>query len=625
MERRLAAILAADVVDYSRLMGEDEARTLAALKTLRAELFDPIVAEHRGRIVKLMGDGVLVEFASVVDALKCAVTIQREMSERSAETPTARRITFRIGINLGDIMVDGDDIYGTGVNVAARLESLAEPDGICISGRVLDQVEKNVDVGFAFLGSQRVKNIDKPINVYKVLLDPADAGTTVDAPKPKAPGRRWLIAAVVALLVVAGGAGLWYHQTSPDFEPAAVAKMAYPLPDKPSIAVLPFENFSGEKQDDFIAKGLTEDIITALSSMPELFVISRTSSFAFKDEPVTATEIAEQLGERYVVEGSIQRSGGQIRVNAQLIDAVGGHHLWADNFDGKTEDLFAFQDDIVRRITIELQVKLAFGEIARVAARGTTNLDAWLLRAQAATEVFKFTRESTARARALSEAAHQLDPNWARPLATIAWSYWFEARRGWTNDREGWIRKGVEFAEKAIAMDPKEPLGYMQLGNLMQLQGDHDRAITLREKAVELAPNDMAANWGLGFVLVRAGQAERGVELLKRAERLAPRHPASLTRALAHGQLFAGHYEDTVETAKRASARAPDHDLPKIQLTAAYSALGRMEEAQAEAAEVLRIYPKYSVSEWNRDHADYKDRATVDKLASLLVQAGLPE
>ncbi len=293
--------------------------------------------------------------------------------------PADKRIAFRIGINLGDIIVDGDDIYGNGVNVAARLEALAEPGGICISGRVLDQVKGNVDVGFASLGPQTVKNIEDPINAYKVLFDTADAGRIVGAPKAKEPGRPWLIAAVVALVVAVGGAGLWYHQTKPDFAPAAVAKMAYPLPDKPSIAVLPFENFSGDERDDFIAMGLTEDIITALSSVPELFVISRTSSFAFKDKPFTVTEVAEELGVRYIVEGSVQRSGDQIRVNVQLIDAVDGHHLWADNFDGKTEDLFALQDDIVRRIAIELQVKLTFGDFVRVAARGTTNLDAWLL------------------------------------------------------------------------------------------------------------------------------------------------------------------------------------------------------------------------------------------------------
>jgi TolB-like protein/class 3 adenylate cyclase/predicted Zn-dependent protease len=624
MERKLTAIMAADVVGYSRMMGGDEAGTHAALKALRAEIVDPRIAEHHGRIVKLMGDGALVEFASVVDALTCAVAIQRGMSERGQDTPAEKRIAFRIGINLGDIIVDGDDIYGNGVNVAARLEALAEPGGICISGRVLDQVKGNVDVGFASLGPQAVKNIEDPINAYKVLFDTADAGRIVGAPKAREPGRPWLIAAVVALVVAIGGAGLWYHQTKPDFAPAAVAKMAYPLPDKPSIAVLPFENFSGDERDGFIARGLTEDIITALSSVPELFVISRTSSFAFKDKPFTVTEVAEELGVRYIVEGSVQRSGDQIRVNVQLIDAVDGHHLWADNFDGKTEDLFALQDDIVRRIAIELQVKLTFGEFTRVAARGTTNLDAWLFNIQGNTQSFKFTREGTARARELYQQAHEADPNWARPLGGIAWCYFLEARQGWTDDREGWIRKGIEFAEKAIEMDPKQPLGYQQLGNIMQLQGDHDRAIAFREKAVELAPNDMATNWGLGVILYKAGQAERGLEFLKRTERLAPRHPVPLLWSIQEAQFLASQYEDSIETGKRAIAREAEPTFPHVLLVAAYGALGRTEESQAEAATILKSDPSFTVTKFMRTRS-YKNQSDLDRLSGSLIKAGLPE
>ncbi len=438
--------------------------------------------------------------------------------------------------------------------------------------------------------------------------------------------RRWPAITAVLAVILAIGIGLTAWQVSrPDFEPADVEKMAYPLPDKPSIAVLPFENFGGEQQDEFIAKGLTEDIITALAKIPELFVISRSSSFAFKDQPVTASEVAEELGVRYLLEGSIQHVEDSLRVNAQLIDAVEGHHLWAENFDGAAADLFAFQDEIVRQITIALELKLTFGDIAEVASRGTTNLDAWLLRAQAATEVYKFTRESTARARELFEAASRLDPNWARPLAGLAWSYWWEARRGWTENSEGWIRKGVALAEKAIEMDPEEPLGYMQLGNLRQFQGDHEQAIALREKAVEIAPNDMAANWGLGSVYTRAGQAERGVELLKRAERLAPRHPASLTWSLSHAQLFAGQYEDAIETAKRVSARVPDHSLPYFQLTLAHSFLGQSDAAQSAFANFLRIEPNYTIAQMYREHGDYKDQTTVDKFAELLRQAGLPD
>jgi TolB-like protein/DNA-binding SARP family transcriptional activator len=467
------------------------------------------------------------------------------------------------------------------------------------------------------------------------LVDAIRAGTlargaarqAVAARAPQPGGAPWRWATVAAALVVVGFGAFagWLHWTKPDFEPAAVATMAYPLPDKPSIAVLPFATYSGEQRDDFIAKGLTEDLITALSRVPQLFVISRTSSFAFKDTTATATEIAKELGIRYIVEGSIQRSSDTLRINAQLVDAVKGHHLWADNFDGEAKDLFALQDEIVRRILVELQVKLTGGDHARVASRGTRNLDAWLLRMQGMAELYKFTRESTVRTRELMQRAHEADPQWNRPVGGLAWSYWWEARMGWTDDREAWIRKGIELAERAIEMDPNDTLGYMQLGNLYQLKGDHDRAITLREKAVEIAPNDYQANWGLGTVLYRAGQTDRAVEVLKHAERLSPRHPASLSWALAEAQLLAGHYEDAIETARRASARVSNRAVPHVQLTAAYTALGRMEEARGEVAEVLRVDPKFTVSAWKGQNADYKDRAAVDKLASLLLKAGLPE
>ena len=436
----------------------------------------------------------------------------------------------------------------------------------------------------------------------------------------------WLWGIAVALVVIAGAAlvSFFVRPPEPVVEKASEAKMAYPLPDKPSIAVLPFENYSTDEQDGLVAKGLTEDIITALSKLPQLFVIARTSSFAFKDKTVTATEIAEALGVRYILEGSIQRSGSQIRISAQLVDALKGHHLWADSFDGEAKDLFVLQDDLVRRILVELQVKLTGGDHARVASRGTTSLDAWLLRMQGMAELYKFSREGTVRTRELFQKAHEADPGWSRPLGGLAWTHWYEARMGWTGDREGWIRKGMELAERAIEMDPKDTLGYMQLGNLYQLKGDHDRAIELREKAAEIAPNDFQANWGLGSVLCNAGKAEEGVEILRRAQRLAPRHPVSLLWALQQCQFLAGHYEDSVNTGKQAVTRKPDRDFPHVLLVAAYGALGRTAEARAEAAEVLKVNPKFTVSKQMRSR-NYKKQSDYDRLSSLLLDAGLPE
>jgi adenylate cyclase len=320
----------------------------------------------------------------------------------------------------------------------------------------------------------------------------------------------------------------------------------------------------------------------------------------------------------------VQKSENNLRITAQLIDANSGYHLWSERFDRKFAQLFALQDDIVLSVLVELQVKLIDGEHSRIASRGTRNLDAWLLRVQAMGEIFKFTRESTRRAREMMEMTLKLDPNWARPLAGIAWSYWWEAKKGWAEDREEWIRRGIAFAERAIEKDPEDTLGYMQLGNLAQLQGDHDRAIALREVALKIAPNDFQVNWGLGAVLYRAGEPERAVEILKYAEKLNPRHPASLLLTLSRAQLVAGHYEDAIETAKRVRARKPDRKSSHVHLATAYSALGRMEQARAAAAEVLRIAPDWTVTAWEVSNSEYKDSAVVERMASLLRKAGLP-
>ena len=627
VQRRLAAILAADVAGYTRLVREDEEGTLAAVKSDIATAFAPHVSARNGRIFKSMGDGLLVEFASVVDAVRCAVEIQRAMAERNSNRPENRRVEFRIGINLGDVVAEDGDLHGDGVNVAARLEGLADPSGIFISGTAFDHVQKNVDVGYEFLGEREVKNIADPVRVYRVMAGPDDAGKLVGGSATKVSLRRWPAVVAGFLVLVAVVVGLaWWQPWAPDFKPASISKMAYSLPAKPSIAVLPFQNFSAEERDRFIAGGMTEDIITALSKVPGLFVISRTSSSSIRDRTATVTKIAEQLGVRYIVEGSIQRSGEKIRITAQLIDAIKGNHLWADNFEGGSNELFALQDDIVRRILVELQVKLTAGDHARVASRGTTNLDAWLLRVQAVAEIYKFSREGMVRARDLLQRAHEADPNWARPLAGMAVTYWFEARKGWTDDRNEWIRRGIALAEKAIAMDPDDTLGYMQLGNLYQLKGDHARAIALREKAVSLAPNDFQANWGLGFMLIRTGKAERAVKVLKHAERLSPRHPWSFAACLAEAQLLVGQYEDSIRSATRSISRAPKRTIARITLAAAYSALGRMDEARNAASELLRIDPDFTVSRWKRrDKSDYKDRAGLDKVGGLLVKAGLPE
>jgi len=624
MDRRLSAIMAADVVGYSRLMGEDEAGTLAALKAHRAEFTDPTVAEHHGRIVKLMGDGVLIEFASVVDALECAVVLQRGMAERNADIPKDRRIEFRIGINLGDIIVDGDDIYGNGVNVAARLETLAEPGGICLSGRVLDQVEKNVDVGFTFLGPQTVKNIEKPVNAYKVLLDPEDAGKITNVAKPKPQTRRWLAAVMVVLLVAAGAGGLWYHQTRPEFEPAAVAKMAYPLPDKPSLAVLPFDNYSDDAKLGFFASGLTEDLTSSLSKEPSLFVISRNSAAAYKGEPVDVKRVAEEQGVQYVLEGSIQKAGNKLRVTAQLVDALNGRHLWAERFDRPEGDVFAVQDEIVKRVFVALQVELTEGDHARVASRGTDSLEAWLLRVEAYGELIKWTRESMVRARELYEAAHQADPNWVMPIAGPAWTHWYEAKRGWSASRDESIRLGMAAAERAIEVAPSEPIGYMALGNLYFLADQPERGIELRRKAMELAPNDFAAAVGLAMRIKDFGQEQEAVELFERAMRLSPKHPWYVSFGYGLALHLVGRKEEATATYKKAIGLSPKSAQIHARLAAVYADLGRMDEARGAAEEAVRLNPKLTASRYMKSYSLH-DPGRDAWYKDLLLRAGLPD
>ncbi len=379
MERRLAAILAADIVGYSRLMEADEADTLARLKSTRENLIDPKIAAHKGRIVKLMGDGALIEFSSVVDAVGCAVEIQRTMAECNAELPKEKQLEFRIGVNLGDVIVEGQDIYGDGVNVAARLEGLAEPGGVLISGTAFDQVERKLDFEFEFLGEQKLKNIEKPIRLYRVGPRARAASGTVPAKRKRYIEWRRLAVAATALILIAGGVALWKvvgDGSGPPVEVASRERKALPLPDKPSIAVLPFTNISSDAGQQHFADGMTDDLITDLSKVSGLFVIARNSTFVYRGKPVKISQVAEELGVRYVLEGSVRRAGGQVRVNAQLIDALTGGHVWADRFDGNVADIFAVQDIFVAKIVEALKVNLTTTEKTEIARAKPDNIAA---------------------------------------------------------------------------------------------------------------------------------------------------------------------------------------------------------------------------------------------------------
>ncbi len=456
IKRKLTAILSADVKGYSRLMGEDEEWTVRTLKTYK-EVIRNLVGQHRARVVDSPGDNVLAEFASVVDAVECAVDIQEDLKTRNAELPKNRRMEFRIGINLGDVIEDGEQILGDGVNIAARLESLSEAGGICISGTAFDQVKNKLNLGYKYLEEQAVKNIAEPIRVYRVLMEPEGAGKVIGERKAKP--RKWQnpVSILVAILIVVAAVvviwRLYLHPTRPPVEVASKEKMAFPLPDKPSIAVLPFVNMSGDKEQEYFSDGITEEIITALSKVPHLFVISRQSTFTYKGQPVKVKQVSEELGVRYVLEGSIRKSGDKVRITAQLIDALTGHHLWAERYDRDLKNIFALQDEITLRIISALQVKLEGVERSGLPIKGTDNLEAYLKLLQSAHQSGRFTKEGNIQARRYAEEAIALDPKYAEAYLRLGATLIMDLSYGTTESPEKSLRRAEESVQKALVLD----------------------------------------------------------------------------------------------------------------------------------------------------------------------------
>jgi TolB-like protein/class 3 adenylate cyclase/Tfp pilus assembly protein PilF len=623
IQRKLKAIFSADVQGYSKLMGDDDEYTVSTI-TIYREIMSVLIEKYHGRVVDAPGDNILAEFGSSQEAVLCAIEIQGKLKTENGKLPDNRRMNFRIGINLGDIIHKDDRIYGDGVNIAARIESLADPGGICISRGVYEHVEGKLDIGFADLGPHTVKNIRKPVRVFKILLRSDDNGKSVGTTTAKGLNRRLKIAAIIAVVAIIVGVVIWHLQTMPKFEAASIDRMAYPLPDKPSVVVLPFETYSDDSKLNFFASGLTEDLTASLSRAPDLFVISRNSAATYKGRPIEVKKVAEELGIQYLLEGSVQKAGEKLRITIMLVDALNGRHLWAERFDRLANDIFALQDEIVKNVIVELQVELTQGAAARVASRGTNNLEAWLLRIEAHGEFIKFTREGMIRARELYEAAHKADPDWSRPLAGLASIDWYEAKQGWSTSREESIQSGIQLARRAIQMDPDSPLGYQTLGNLYALTGQGKNAIELRRKAAELAPNDLVAVAGLATRLKDFGGEQEAVDLFEQAMRLSPKHPWWVPYAYGVSLYLVGREEEAVQSFKKANDLNPNHILPKAFLAAVYADLGQIDEAKAIADEVKRLDPKFSASRLMQSHTLH-DPVKDDKFKNLMQQAGLPE
>ena len=585
VERRLAAVLAADVAGYSRLMGADEEGTLARLKAVRKDLVDPTIASHRGRIVKTTGDGMLVEFASAVDAARSAIEVQRGMAERNADVPQQIRLEFRIGIHVGDIIIDENDIFGDGVNIAARLEGIAEPGGLCISDDAQRQIRGKIDLAFDDMGPQVLKNIVEPMRSWRLLLD------------ENTPSKR---------------------SKKPSSEPAL-----HTLPDKPSIAVLPFQNMSADSEQEHFCDGLVEDIITTLSKLAGLRVIARNSTFVYKGRSVDIREAARQLGVRYVLEGSVRKSSNRIRITAQLIDATDGAHLWAERYDRAMDDIFAIQDEITLVLATEMQVKLTEGEQARLHYTTTSNVEAWTYWVLGMSHHRKaVTKEEYGQARFFWEKALALDPASASLNAKLGFLHSLDARFGWWDDRETATDKARAYADRALEIDPGNADACTASSLILLVQRLHDEAVAAARKAVKLAPGAADTAELASHVLTASGFPEEAVLMSEKAVALSPNYPAVYLGTLGNAYRLSGRTEQAIAAFQAYHARNPGFGLTDIVI--AYQQTGRPQEARRTAEQLLTARPNFTVAAWLKTQFSRRDAAQVEADTAALRAAGLP-
>jgi adenylate cyclase len=583
-ERRLTAILCADVVSYSRLMGRDEAGTLSALKRDRKQLIIPKLGQYHGRVVKLMGDGALIEFVSVVDAVRFAVEVQCGFQKRNTDVPEERRIVYRVGINIGDIMVDGDDIYGDGVNIAARLQELAEPGGICLARNVVDQIKGKLNLGLELLGKREVKNIAEPVMVYRVVLDAkATALVTplIDAPVRIVRFRPWHVLAAIVVVVLLLGGLAWRQSSAPALKPASVERMALPLPNKPSIVVLPLANLSNDPNQDYFADGITDDLITELSKISGLFVIARNTSFTFKGKAVRIAEVAEELGVRYVLEGSVQRSGERVRINAQLIDALSGGHVWAERFNGSLADVFALQDKVSNSAADALAVQLTATQQEKIAQR-ETNVPAAYDQFLRGWEHYRSTTPANfAHSIPFFEEAIKLDPNYGRAYAALAMVYLL------SNNRQWWSIIGMtpaETYEKAMrylqeAMKRPTSTAYQAYGNFVRESSEVHLGIAQFKEAIALEPSDSWNYAYLAWAQIDVGQLTEADANIRKAMRLDPHYPSVFSHIMGLIQLNTGQHEEALASLRRAAQMSPEDEYPLLALAATAGHLGLLQDA----------------------------------------------
>ena len=596
--RKLAAILSADVAGYTRLMRADEAATVAALKRCR-ELMRSLIEQHSGRVVDTAGDGLLAEFGSAVNAVECAVAVQQALAEQNAGLPEEREMQLRIGVNLGDVLAEDGRVYGDGVNVAARVQSLAEPGGICISGMVYSQIQHVLDLGYDFLGKQKVKNVAQPIPVYRIAV----------GPKLTRHRRWWLrfrdkrlalagsLAALLLIVAVAWIAGARLGLVSPVGQ------------DQLSIAVLPFTNLNKDVGQEYFADGITDDLITELTKIADLTVIARDSSFTYKGQPPDVRQVARKLNVRYVLEGSVRREARQVRINAQLIEAATGKHLWADRYDGRMENIFALQDKITQKIVSALALKLTPADRESVARQDTHSPEAYEDFLRGREHFFRYAKDDNPIAKRFYEKAIERDPKFAKAYVMLAWAHAFDFMNGWTDAPGHSLKLALKLAQQGIALDPSLPVAYFVKGLVYRARNEYTQALVEAEKAIVLDPNYANAHVLAATLLYYAGRPQEGLERMKQAIRLNPHYPSNYPFHLGQTYFILKRYDEAIQAFKQGLETNPTSERLHVWLAAAYAQSGNQQEAEWEVMEVLRLNPDFSLKRiaWATPFQDSKD------------------
>lgn len=621
-KRKLIAILSADVKGYSRLMQDDESLTIRTLKAYR-EMMASFIQEYSGRVVDSPGDNVLAEFGSVVDAVECSVKVQQELKEKNAGLPESRRMEFRIGVNLGDVVEDEDRIYGDGVNIAARIEGLAEGGGICISKKAYKEVKSKLNLGYEYLGEHTVKNIAEPVPVYQVLMEPEAAGKIIGEKRTRLARWHWAAVAVVVLIFGAAAAVIWniYIRSTPSLKnEVSPGETLTPLSNKASIAVLPFTNLSGDPEQEYFSDGITNDIITDLSKFRGLLIIASNTVFTYKGKPVKVKKVSQEFGVRYVVEGSVQKAADKVRINAQLIDTSTGHHLWAERYERNLKDIFALQGEIVQTIVATLAIKVDEAEIARAMRKDTTSLEAYDYVMRGWQYFSRRTRSANVKAKEMFRKAIELDPDYGDAYWALGRAQFRNATSGWTEFFSQSMQQAQDLAKKALSLEESNAAPHALLGACYVYQGEYELAISELQRAIELNPNFPDAYSTLGRVMLYSSHTGDAIKALETTLRLNPNTNAGSFFLLGLGYYLTGRYDDAIRTLKQGLGRDYNHADLHIALAAAYAQAGHLEDAAREAKTVLKLNPFFEVDSYGTAFRNPADR---ERIGEGLRKAGL--